>query len=333
MFKKLQIAANSHVHPDEIDLNTADHIIGDVSDDELKQTENDVNELFFNENAADPEITSFVDPMDIYLKDIGNKPLLTKEEEIYFGRLCQQGDFAARQRMIESNLRLVVKIARRYIRSGLPILDLIEEGNLGLIRAVEKFDPERGFRFSTYSAWWIQQNIERAIMSQNRTIRLPVHVMKKLNSCLRASRELSTQLDHDPTFEEIANHTGHNSSNVEYLFHLNEKIVSMDSSISDDINKPLLDSLTNDKDNPELIYCDLDLSASISKWINLLKPLQKQAMELRFGLNGYEPTTLEQTGINMGVTREKVRQLQYESIKFLKELLTKTGNNIDNLLR
>src|SRR3990167_7915021 len=144
------------------------------------------------------------DPTDLYLKEIGVAPLLSKEEEVFYGRLVKQGDASARKRMIESNLRLVVKIARRYLRSGMPILDLIEEGNIGLIRAVEKFDPERGFRFSTYSAWWIQQTIERAIMSQNRTIRLPIHMVKRLNRCLKASNRVAKHLNHEPSAEDIA---------------------------------------------------------------------------------------------------------------------------------
>ena len=149
---------------------------------------------------------SNLDATQIYLSEIGFSPLLTAEEEVYFSRLALKGDEPSRKRMIESNLRLVVKIARRYNNRGLPLLDLIEEGNLGLIRAVEKFDPERGFRFSTYATWWIRQTIERAIMNQTRTIRLPIHVVKELNIYLRASRELIQKLDHEPTAEDIALH-------------------------------------------------------------------------------------------------------------------------------
>src|SRR5690554_864144 len=145
-----------------------------------------------------------LDATQLYLNEIGFSPLLTPEEEVYFARLARKGEEAGRKRMIESNLRLVVKIARRYVNRGLSLLDLIEEGNLGLIRAVEKFDPERGFRFSTYATWWIRQTIERAIMNQTRTIRLPIHVVKELNLYLRAARELTQKLDHEPTAEEIA---------------------------------------------------------------------------------------------------------------------------------
>ena len=163
------------------------------------------------------------DATRLYLNEIGISPLLTPEEEVHFARLAQKGEQAARRRMIESNLRLVVKIARRYLNRGLPLLDLVEEGNLGLIRAVEKFDPERGFRFSTYATWWIRQTIERAIMNQTRTIRLPIHVVKEINSYLRASRELTQQLDHEPTPEEIAMLTGKPLGEVERMLGLNER--------------------------------------------------------------------------------------------------------------
>src|SRR5690606_24175146 len=154
--------------------------------------------------ASSMRAEASLDATQLYLNEIGASPLLTAAEEVYFARRAQRGDQAARARMIESNLRLVVKIARRYMNRGLAFLDLIEEGNLGLIRAVEKFDPERGFRFSTYATWWIRQTIERAIMNQTRTIRLPIHVIKEINQCLRAARQLAQTLDHEPTPEEIA---------------------------------------------------------------------------------------------------------------------------------
>ncbi len=173
----------------------------DVSEDEGggKSKRKEVKEEF---DAGD--VAGQMDATRLYLSEIGSSKLLTAEEEVYFARLAQKGDIKARQRMIESNLRLVVKIARRYMNRGLALLDLIEEGNLGLIRAVEKFDPERGFRFSTYATWWIRQTIERAIMNQTRTIRLPIHVVKEINVYLRAARKLAQTLDHEPSPEEIA---------------------------------------------------------------------------------------------------------------------------------
>jgi RNA polymerase nonessential primary-like sigma factor len=272
------------------------------------------------------------DPTDIYLKEIGSAPLLTKEDEVYFSRLVQQGDAAAKKRMIESNLRLVVKIARRYLRSGMPILDLIEEGNIGLIRAVEKFDPELGFRFSTYGAWWIQQTIERGIMSQNRTIRLPVHMVKRLNSCLKAGRELAKELDHEPTPEEIAQKMNKPASEVEKLLALNERVISIDMPISDDINKPLLDTLGSNCEDPAQIALSNNLKTHISRWLSKLTTMQRAVVERRFGLNDHDATTLEQTGKDIGLTRERVRQLQSEALKALREIIENKGEDFTTLV-
>lgn len=278
------------------------------------------------------EVDRSPDPTDIYLKEIGAAPLLSKEEEVYFARLIQQGDAAAKKRMIESNLRLVVKIARRYLRSGMPILDLIEEGNIGLIRAVEKFDPELGFRFSTYGAWWIQQTIERAIMSQNRTIRLPVHMVKRLNACLRVSRELAKDLDHEPTAEEIAIKMNKTPAEVEKLLALNERVVSIDTPVSDEINKPILDTIGSNASDPAQIALSSNLSVHITKWLTKLSAMQRAVVEHRFGLNDHEPITLEQTGNVIGLTRERVRQLQSEALKSLKEIIEAKGEDFDTLI-
>lgn len=272
------------------------------------------------------------DPTDIYLREIGAAPLLTKEEEVFFARQLQQGDLKAKNRMIESNLRLVVKIARRYVRSGMPILDLIEEGNIGLIRAVEKFDPELGFRFSTYGAWWIQQTIERAIMSQNRTIRLPVHVVKRLNSCLRVSRELAKELDHEPTIDEIAKRINKPAAEVEKTLALNERVISIDMPISEDINKPLSDTIGSNCADPAQIALAANLKSHVSRWLDKLTPMQRAVVERRFGLNEYEATTLEQTGIEIGLTRERVRQLQSEALKSLREIIESRGEDFDTLV-
>ncbi len=257
---------------------------------------------------------------------------MNKEEEIYYGRLAKLGDESARRRMIESNLRLVVKIARRYVRSGMPILDLIEEGNIGLMRAVEKFDPERGFRFSTYSAWWIQQTIERAIMSQTRTIRLPVHMVKRLNTCLRASRTLAKNQDHEPTFEEIAKAWGQSIGEVEKMMALNEKVISIDMPISEDVNKPILNTIGQEEDDPFIYMSRYKLQKNIEKWLSDLSPKQRAVIEHRFGLNDQEPMTLDQTGNKIGLTRERVRQLQAEALKLLKIEIEKQGSNLNSLL-
>jgi RNA polymerase nonessential primary-like sigma factor len=272
------------------------------------------------------------DPTDIYLKEIGASPLLTKEEEVYYARLVIKGDVAAKKRMIESNLRLVVKIARRYLRSGMPILDLIEEGNIGLIRAVEKFDPELGFRFSTYGAWWIQQTIERAIMSQNRTIRLPVHMVKRLNACLKVSRELAKNSDHEPTAEEIAAKMNKPVAEIEKLLGLNERIISIDAPISEDINKPLLDTVGSNINDPAQIEVANNLRLHINNWLARLTTLQRAVVERRFGLNNFDATTLEQTGKDIGLTRERVRQLQSEALKSLREIIETKGEDFNTLI-
>lgn len=284
------------------------------------------------ESGEQPEESISKDPTDLYLREIGASPLLSRDEEIYYGRLARQGDAAARKRMIESNLRLVVRIARRYLRSGMAILDLIEEGNIGLMRAVEKFDPERGFRFSTYSAWWIQQTIERAIMSQNRTIRLPVHMVKRLNGCLRATRNVAKNLDHEPTSEEIAEAWGKTSEEVEKMMALNERVISIDMPISDDIQKPILDTIGDEKHDP-LEYLSQDkLKQNLEKWVGSLNARQRAVVERRFGLNGFDPMTLDQTGIEIGLTRERVRQLQAEALKLLRHQIESQGNDLASLL-
>lgn len=282
----------------------------------------------------DDEYEKTVDATYLYLKEIGYKSLLTKEDEVHYGRLVQLGDKEARKVMIESNLRLVVKIAKRYTRSGMPILDLIEEGNLGLIRAVEKFDPERGFRFSTYGAWWIQQTIERSIMCQNRTIRLPVHIMKQLNSCLRVKRQLDQKLDHEPTAEEIAAVLGRSPEDVEKMLHLNERIISIDAPISEEFGKPLVDNIVYEgAPDPDDAFVQEDLKRNIGQWLSNLGELQEKVVIRRYGLNGFEARTLEQTGDEIGVTRERVRQLQAEALNTLRSLIQSEGNDLNNLIK
>ena len=294
----------------------------------------EINTEIWSDCAYFAEEESSPDPTDLYLKEIGSSPLLTKEEEIYYAKRLQNGDMAAKKRMIESNLRLVVKIARRYLRCGMPILDLIEEGNIGLMRAVDKFDPERGFRFSTYGAWWIQQSIERAIMSQNRTVRLPVHVSKRLNRCLRTSKELSKSLNYKPKDHEIASACGNTTEEIKTLMSLNEKIVSIDSNISEDMPKPLLETLSSHRDDPieDLQYTYLQ--KYIVSWLTHLTKNQRAVIERRFGLNGHDAVTLEQTGIEIGLTRERVRQLQAEALKKLKSMISEQcgGPHIDTFI-
>ncbi|AQQ69403.1 RNA polymerase sigma factor RpoS [Microbulbifer agarilyticus] len=267
-----------------------------------------------------------LDATQLYLNEIGFSPLLTAEEEVYYARKALRGDAASRKRMIESNLRLVVKIARRYVSRGLALLDLIEEGNLGLIRAVEKFDPERGFRFSTYATWWIRQTIERAIMNQTRTIRLPIHVVKELNVYLRASRELAQKLDHEPTAEEIANLLEKPVEDVERMLGLNERVTSVDTPIGPSSEKTLVDTIPDQHESdPAELLQDSDLFDSINRWLGELPDKQCEVVSRRFGLRGYEASTLEEVGREIGLTRERVRQIQVDALKRLREVMESQG--------
>jgi RNA polymerase nonessential primary-like sigma factor len=273
-----------------------------------------------------------LDATQLYLGEIGFSPLLTAEEEVLYARRALKGDEAARKRMIESNLRLVVKISRRYSNRGLALLDLIEEGNLGLIRAVEKFDPERGFRFSTYATWWIRQTIERALMNQTRTIRLPIHVVKELNIYLRTARELSQKLDHEPTAEEIAQKLDKPVSDVSKMLRLNERISSVDTPIGGDGEKALLDIIPDSThSDPEVSTQDDDIKSSLIHWLDELNPKQKEVLARRFGLLGYEPSTLEEVGREINLTRERVRQIQVEGLRRLRDILVKQGLNMESL--
>jgi RNA polymerase nonessential primary-like sigma factor len=273
-----------------------------------------------------------LDATQIYLSEIGFSPLLTAEEEILYARRALRGDEAARKRMIESNLRLVVKISRRYSNRGLALLDLIEEGNLGLIRAVEKFDPERGFRFSTYATWWIRQTIERALMNQTRTIRLPIHVVKELNIYLRTARELSQKLDHEPTAEEIALELDKPVDDVSKMLRLNERISSVDTPIGGDGDKSLVDIIPDSKNyDPEFSTEDDDIKSSLINWLDELNPKQKEVLARRFGLIGYEPSTLEEVGREINLTRERVRQIQVEGLRRLRDILLKQGLSMESL--
>ncbi|MCW3172610.1 RNA polymerase sigma factor RpoS [Shewanella subflava] len=286
------------------------------------------------EEKVQEDLHKNLDATQLYLGEIGFSPLLTAEEEVFFSRKALKGCEKSRNRMIESNLRLVVKIARRYNNRGLALLDLIEEGNLGLIRAVEKFDPERGFRFSTYATWWIRQTIERAIMNQTRTIRLPIHVVKELNVYLRTARQLAQKLDHEPTAEEIAEKLDVSTGDVSRMLKLNERITSVDMPIGGDNEKALLDVIADDDSvGPDHKVQDEDLSNSIVGWLNELNTKQREVLARRFGLLGYEPSTLEHVGAEIGLTRERVRQIQVEALKRLKDLLGQQGLSVEALFR
>lgn len=268
------------------------------------------------------------DPTHLYLKEIGFSPLLSAEEEVKYGRLVQKGDEAARKRMIESNLRLVVKIARKYYNRGMEFSDLIEEGNLGLLRAVEKFDPEKGFRFSTYATWWIRQTIERAIMNQTRTIRLPIHVLRELNACLNKAKELMHENDREPTYNEIAEALDKSLDDVKNMMELNERIVSLDVTVGSEGSqgKPLVEAIA-DKDQlaPEDVIENEHIHDTLDGCLKELSEKQREVLCRRFGLGGYERQTLEQVGKAVGLTRERVRQIQMNALKTLRQVMKEKG--------
>jgi RNA polymerase nonessential primary-like sigma factor len=275
-----------------------------------------------------------LDATQLYLNEIGFSPLLSADEEVYFARQALRGVASGRKRMIESNLRLVVKISRRYLNRGLSLLDLIEEGNLGLIRAVEKFDPERGFRFSTYATWWIRQTVERAIMNQTRTIRLPIHVVKELNVYLRAARELSQKLDHEPTHEEIAQLLDKPVDDVKRMMGLNERVTSIDTPLGLDSDRSVLDTIADDRQaDPAEQLQDSDLRENIDHWLSELTEKQREVISRRFGLRGYEMSTLEEVGLEIGLTRERVRQIQVEALKRLRETMESQGLSVDAIFQ
>lgn len=272
-----------------------------------------------------------LDPTQLYLNEIGYATLLTHADEIKLARQIKRGNKKARARMIESNLRLVVKIARRYLGRGLAFLDLIEEGNLGLMHAVEKYDPERGFRFSTYATWWIRQTVERAIMNQGRTIRLPIHIVKELNTYLRAARTLTQQLDHEPTSEEIALLVDKPLEDIQRIMELQRDVASIDVPVSEG-DKSLVDIIADeDNDDPQMLLQNSDLVAKLDKILNYLPDRQREVIARRFGLRGYERETLEEVGRNIHLTRERVRQIQFEAMKRLREMLLENGIDQDLL--
>ena len=262
------------------------------------------------------------DATQLYLHEIGMKRLFTPDEELRCARRVAAGDFASRQKMIEHNLRLVVNVAKAYLNRGMPFLDLIEEGNLGLIHALEKFDPERGFRFSTYAIWWIRQNIERAIMNQSRTIRLPVHVIKELSIVLRAKRHLEAHAEREPGTEDIAHLLGRTAEEVRDLLQRSEHAASLDAPLDADPLLSIGDSIADEASpGPESRLQASEIASMVREWLTQLSDKQRTVIECRFGLNGRELQTLQQFAGQLGVTRERVRQIQIEALSRLREIL------------
>jgi RNA polymerase nonessential primary-like sigma factor len=304
----------------------------DPEDAELASVEADAG-LLPEPEPVSPELELLEDVTQLYLNEIGAKPLLTPADELATTRLVSAGDFAARQKMIEHNLRLVVNIAKHYLNRGIPLLDLVEEGNLGLIHALEKFDPERGFRFSTYATWWIRQTIERAIMNQSRTIRLPVHVVKDINLVLRAIRHLESAATRETSVERVAALIDRPVADVRRILHLNEHIASLDAPLEIDPSHSLGDAIADEAAvNPEALLQFREMGALLDDWLAQLTERQRHVIERRYGLNGADVVTLEALAVDLGLTRERVRQIQAEALDRLRSIIKRGGVTRDSLL-
>jgi RNA polymerase primary sigma factor len=259
------------------------------------------------------------DPLKLYVRQIGDGPLLTPVEERELARRKDEGDEAAKRRLIECNLRLVMSITRNYTKAGVPLLDLIQEGNLGLIRAVEKFDYKLGFKLSTYATWWIRQAVTRALADQGRTIRLPVHVAEQTRKVLRARRVLAQKLNRDPLVPEIAKEAGFTPERVQELLELVEDPVSLETPVGD--GESIYSDLIEDtkSDQPDAATANLLRSRELAGALRRLNPRMRRVLALRFGLDGETPQTLEQVGIGLGITRERVRQLESRALRELRQ--------------
>lgn len=291
------------------------------------------------EPVSDVFESGFIEDItQVYLHEIGATPLLKAEQELSLARAAKAGDFTARQHMIEANLRLVVSIARHYQHRGLPLDDLIEEGNLGLIHALEKFDPERGFRFSTYATWWIRQNVERAIMNQSRTVRLPIYVIKELNIVLRAMRELDRDRGagkdaSGAMLEDVAHLLGRPIEEIRALLALNERSASLDSPLDIDPELSMSDAIADEMaEDPEAHLAQQEAEELVAEWVTQLSERQRMVVERRYGLGGHDPSTLDAIANDLGLTRERVRQIQMEALTKLRKRIAREGLTSDALL-
>jgi len=291
----------------------------------------DVHDVAHDVTGAD----GFLDDVtQLYLKEIGGTPLLTPTQELALTRAVRAGDFAARQHMIEANLRLVVSIAKHYQHRGIPLDDLIEEGNLGLIHALEKFDPERGFRFSTYATWWIRQNVERSIMNQSRTIRLPVYVVKELNAVLQALRRMGVEPgEAESAIETVACLLHKPVEEIRRILALNERTTSLDAPLDIDPTLSVADAIADeDAVDPESAIEQAEIEQHVAAWVADLSDRHRRVVESRYGLNGQDIATLETLAHELGITRERVRQLQMEALTRLRQRLARQSMDVRALL-
>ncbi len=297
----------------------------------LEPMEPDALDLADEEELSDEDLEITVDNVDafaddsvrLYLREIGKIPLLSADEETELAKQIVKGDRKAKDKMVEANMRLVVSIAKRYSGRGLDFLDLIQEGNTGLLRAVEKFDPEKGFKFSTYATWWIRQAITRAIADQARTIRIPVHMVETINKVLRTTRKLTTELNREPTTAEIAKELDMDVDKIEYVMRIKQDIASLDASVGrdgDDEDSVLGDFVEDEERiSPEDSAANQILKEQLAEIISTLSDREQKIIKMRFGIGGERPHTLEEVGYEFSVTRERIRQIEAKALSKLRK--------------
>ncbi len=305
-----------------------------IAEDAEEEEEEDEQEEKEERSPLDVELST--NSVQLYLNQIGTKPLLTPKEEFDIAQQVRQGNELARIKMIEHNLRLVVSIAKGYLNRGLPLLDLIEEGNLGLMHAIEKFEPDRGFRFSTYATWWIKQSIERSIMNLSRTVRLPVHIFRELNQVIKARSFLQKSPDNDnkePTVEQIAALLEKSVKEVSEILSLNEHISSLNITMDSDPSCTLMDLVKDENTaSPDESFETKQLAEIVNEWLDKLVGKHGFVIERRFGLRNAPVATLEELAAEMGLTRERVRQIQQEAINKLRKNLQNSGFKMHHVL-
>ena len=310
----------------EPDPEETDDILIDADDDDLLETEDDeienlddVEEVRIEETSEVLEGVSTEDPVRMYLKEIGNVPLLTSEQEVDLARRVEEGDPEAKKALTEANLRLVVSIAKKYVGRGMPFLDLIQEGNMGLMKAVDKFDYTKGYKFSTYATWWIRQAITRGIADTGRTIRVPVHMVETINKTLRMTRQLLQELGREPTPEEVADKLGVPASRVREVLKISRDPVSLDTPIGEEDDSHLGDFIEDDTALSPAHSATLSrLKEELSNSLEALRERERQVVKLRFGLEDGRARTLEEVGKEFNVTRERIRQIEAKALRKLR---------------